>query len=569
MRGKTDSALRQVLEVQSVLGTALGLLHLPQSGERANPHGYPQQFALDGVLGKLGVTGHPLRPLDDVEAPERGHRCDVAAPADDAKVSIDAERPVAGGRQGRLQISQGLGQAFQVVGVRVRDHVQILGAADEAVCADGDAADHDELDAVAAESVEQRAEVELGQRDFVAAPLIALSCLHSAWTRASRSLIGARRSASRRISRARSNSSMSPLSAMSAMRPSLTALFAAFVLFLALTPTAQATYDPIGTGQTKLVLDKRFASFLHKQKIKLLAKNGAKRKGRKILLPVNGGNVDPTLGQGEIASAGTLLFQAGARKVPLRQIRARTKHDTLLAKVGGSQLKVASSAKRKTARAGFGTKYVAKKLKLTAKVATRLNKKLRPKTPFKAGQPLGNLIANAQPSLATILDQGRASISLDPSFTAKMDSLFVSINPIFPAEHPGPFSFPVILNGALAPDGSQGTLRTGGAFEFLQLGAGQVFQDELWLDLGARSDSAEVDVEPTPAFPGKLGRVGAYDLGAAQISSDPSTRTISLNGPLTLSAATAQTFNEAFAEGKGAFSAGEPLGTLSFAAVAQ
>jgi|GEM_PF-695489 len=331
-----------------------------------------------------------------------------------------------------------------------------------------------------------------------------------------------------------------------------------------------STYDPIGAGQTKILLDKRFASFLAKDKVKLSAKNGARRKGKKILLPVNGGNVDPTLGMGEIAAEGTLLFQAGAKKVPLRNIRARTKHDTLIAKVGGSQLKIATSAKRKTVRAGFGTKYTAKALKLTAKLATRLNKKLRPETPFKAGQPLGNLISNAQPALATILDQGRASISLDPSFTTKMDSLFVSINPIFPAEHPGAFTFPVILNGSLAPDGSQGTLRTGGSFEFLQLGAGQVFQNELWLDMGSRSDSAEVDVEPTPAFPGKLGRVGAYDLGpSAQISSDPTTRTISVSGPLTLTDATAKTFDEAFAEGKAAFSEGEALGTLSFAALAQ
>jgi hypothetical protein len=336
---------------------------------------------------------------------------------------------------------------------------------------------------------------------------------------------------------------------------------------LALAPTAQATYDPIGTGQTKLLLDKRFASYLHKSKIKLSARNGAKRKGKKLILPVNGGNVDPVEGRGEIAAEGTLIFQAGHRKVPLRNIRARIKRDTLIAKVGGSQLKVASSNKRSTARAGFGTKYVAKALKLTAKLATRLNKKLRPSIPFKAGQPLGNLIANAQPSLATILPEGRASITLDPSFASKMDSLFVSVNPIFPAEHPGAFSFPIILNGQLAPDGSQGTLRTGGALEFLQLGAGQVFQNELWLDMGTRSDTAEVDVEPTPAFPGKLGRIGAYDLGpSAQISSDPATRTISVAGPLTLTDSTAQTFNEAFAEGKPAFSAGEPLGTLSFAA---
>jgi hypothetical protein len=354
------------------------------------------------------------------------------------------------------------------------------------------------------------------------------------------------------------------------LRPLLSAILSLVLISFTCVASASAgTYDPIGAGETKIVLDKRFASYLNKGRIKLSAKGGAKRKGRKLLLPVTSGNLDPTQGAGEIGSQGALLFRSGNRKLPLRQLRARIKRDTLIAKVGGSQLKVASSAKRSTRRAGFGTKYVAKKLKLTAKVATRLNKKLRPRQPFKAGQLVGNLVSNAQPSLATILDQGRASITLDPSFASKMDSLFVSINPIFPAEHPGAFTFPIVLNGSLAPDGSQGTLRTGGALEFLQLGAGQVFQAELWLDMGTRSDSAEVDVEPTPAFPGKLGRVGAYDLGVAQVASDPQTRTISVTGPLTLTDSTAQTFNEAFAAGKPSFSAGEPVGTLSFAAVAQ
>jgi hypothetical protein len=347
-----------------------------------------------------------------------------------------------------------------------------------------------------------------------------------------------------------------------------TALIA--LALLAIPATAQAAYDPIGSGQAKLVLDRGFVSFLHKNGIKLSAEAGAKRKGAKLILPVVAGNFDPMIGMGEIEAQGTLVFQGERGKVPLRAVRARNKRDALIAKVGGSQLKVASSNKRDPKRAGFGTRYTAKKLKLTAKLATRLDKKLRPRVPFYSGQPLGSLTATAQPALATILDQGRASVSLDPSFKAKMDSLFVSINPIFPAEHPGAFTFPIVLGGSLAPDASQGALRTGGALEFLQLGAGQVFQEELWLDMGARSDSAEVDVEPTPAFGGKLGRIGAYDLGSsAQVSSDPKARTISVTGPLTLTAATAQTFDQAFAAGKPTFAAGELLGTASFSAVGQ
>jgi hypothetical protein len=65
-----------------------------------------------------------------------------------------------------------------------------------------------------------------------------------------------------------------------------------------------------------------------------------------------------------------------------------------------------------------------------------------------------------------------------------------------------------------------------------------------------------VDVEPTPAFPGKLGRIGVFDLGQGAVSSDPRSRAISVaNAPLTLQASTAQSCNEAFAEGRAVFGA--------------
>lgn len=349
-----------------------------------------------------------------------------------------------------------------------------------------------------------------------------------------------------------------------------TAALAALAL-LAFAATARATYDPVGSGTTKLTLEASFSAFLKRNGITLSATAGAGRRGSSLTLPVPSGNLDPTLGMGQIDSGGTIAFQGAGSRVPLRKITVKTKQSTLIAKVGGSQLKVATSSKRSSAREGFGTKYTAKQLKLTAKAATRLNKKLRPEAPFARGQVLGSLMTNAQPRLITILPQNRATLALDPAFVAKMDGLFVSINPIFPAEHVGPtFTFPIIPGGQLAPNGSEGTLRTGGSVEFLQLSGGQVFWHEPWLDLATRSDSAEVDIEPTPAFPGKLGRVGVLDLGQASVSSDPGARTIAVqDAPLTLTAQAAQGFNEAFAGGKATFVAGEAVGALSFTAQAQ
>jgi hypothetical protein len=131
-------------------------------------------------------------------------------------------------------------------------------------------------------------------------------------------------------------------------------------------------------------------------------------------------------------------------------------------------------------------------------------------------------------------------------------------------------SLPIAAGGQLAPNAAAGTLRTAGAIELLQLGAGQVFHTEYWFDLGARATSAEVDVEPTPVFPGKLGRIGVFAIGGGAIASDSKTRTISVSGAsLTLDAQTAQTFNDAFAAGRAVFAAGEAYGSLSFAASGQ
>jgi hypothetical protein len=337
---------------------------------------------------------------------------------------------------------------------------------------------------------------------------------------------------------------------------------------------AQAAYDPIASGTTKLILDKGFLASLKRVGVKVAAKSPAKRKGSTLILPVIGGKSDPTIAKAEIEQEGTIVFEAGNRKVPLRSIELKTKHNPLFAKVGGSQFKVATSKTTKVTRAGFATAFSATALELTQKVATRLNKKLRTTDFFKEGQLIGKVQSQALPERVTILPQGQATLTPDAAILAKFKSLFVSLNPISPAElAPGPvFHFPITPGSQIAPDASSGTLRLGGAIEALQLGAGQVFQKEFWLDLAGKDTSSEVDVEPTPAFPGKLGRIGTYAIGmtGAAVASDPKSRTISVSGAtFTLDAQTAQTFNDAFAAGKATFAPGEVFGTVSFAAVGQ
>lgn len=81
------------------------------------------------------------------------------------------------------------------------------------------------------------------------------------------------------------------------------------------------------------------------------------------------------------------------------------------------------------------------------------------KNPYRPG--VGVLI-KAQPETITLLGRGAATLALDPGILAKLQSLFVAVNPIFPAEHQGPvFTLP-IFGGVIAPDGSSGTIETPG-----------------------------------------------------------------------------------------------------------
>lgn len=343
------------------------------------------------------------------------------------------------------------------------------------------------------------------------------------------------------------------------------------ILLLAFPLAARAAYDPVGSGTTRIVLDKRFAAFLDRAGVSVTAKAGAAKRGRTLVLPVTGGSFDPTVGRGEVEQEGTIVFESPRRRLPLRKLVVKTTSSPLVAKVGGSQLKVATSAATDSRRRGFGTAFSARKLELTEKVATRLNKKLRPRQQFEAGRPIGTLVTEPQPLLVSMVPTGRATLLFDAAFIAKLDQHFVSLNPISPAERSGAtFTLPIIAEGALAPDASTGTLRTGGEVEFLQLGAGQVFWHELWFDVGLHAALAEVNVQPTPAFPGKLGQIPVLSLGTGLAASDPGARTISLAGaPLTLATATAATFNQAFAEGEEDFKAGEFIGTISFTAQGQ
>lgn len=345
-------------------------------------------------------------------------------------------------------------------------------------------------------------------------------------------------------------------------------------LCLLLAPASKASSDPLGSGTTKLTLDRSFLQLMEAHGVIALAKAPATRKGNAFAFPISEGQMDPVSGKGKIHQEGSFAFKRGNLAVPFRRLMLKTKRAPLYSKVGGSQLKVATGARIASARNGFGTVFTATGMKLSEKVAVRLNKKLHLADVFKAGQVIGSLRSEPQPQTVAILPSGRAALALAPEMVAKLTDLHVSLNPISPAElAPGPlFTFPITAEGAISPDASLGTLRTGGAMEMLQLGAGQIFWQELRLGLDAGTVLGEVNIQPSPPYAGKQEQVGVLDLdmGSATVSTDAKARTISVAGAaLRLQSGSAASFNQAFARGAETFKAGEVFGAISFTAQSQ
>lgn len=348
----------------------------------------------------------------------------------------------------------------------------------------------------------------------------------------------------------------------------------ALALLIGAGSTEASSYDPVAGGATKLTLAPGFVAALKSHGVRLRGQGGVRLAGRTATIPVAGGKLDPVEVKGAVEHSGSLLFVAGRRKLPLRALQLKTtrRSSPYAAKLGGGQLKLGRAARLSSKRTGFGTTVTATGLRLSAKVATRLDKKLGLPGVFAAGDPLGSAVTEAQPASVAIKPVGKTELVLDPGFAAKLQSLFVSVSPIYPAERPGPFTLP-IAGGVLAPDASSGSLKTTGALEFIQVGGGQVFIRELEPDLGAHLAIAESQLVLAGGAPGPNAVGPLLGLTGGAAGSEPRARSIAISGAaLTLQAGIAQAFNEAFAKPQGKedmFGAGETLGAITFTAEAE
>lgn len=395
---------------------------------------------------------------------------------------------------------------------------------------------------------------------------------------------------------------------------SVVAMVAALVALLAFAPFASATSDPLASGTTKITLNKGLFKKLKKYNVKVLKVSPATVKARVISLPVSGGSLDPTTGQGTVEHSGGIKFKAGKKTAAVKALVLDTTTSSLTAKVAGKSMKLASVRGATVARNGFGANVSIRALKLTGKAAKQLNKKLGFKAkkgnakvvqpPFKGNQSLGSASSETQPKTVAVLPGGAASLVLSPAALQKLKKVGpppgeaagpfeVKLSTVAPTTvtNPGPpptVAFP-ISGGTIGPTAAAGILQTAGGLQLTQsleaVGQGTTVltMGNIWVDLGAKTATVEVTIQNdknAELNKGNLGRASIADiqLTGATITSDPAARTVSVqNATATLQAVTAETLNAVFIdpiekatmEQQEKFAAGDPLGTFSFTAQTQ
>lgn len=380
---------------------------------------------------------------------------------------------------------------------------------------------------------------------------------------------------------------------------SAVALVAALAALLALAPFASAASDPLASGTTTITINKGLFKKLKKRGVKVLKVSPATVKGKKVALPLSGGSLDPTNGLGTVEHSGGIKFKHGKKKAVVNTIVLETTTNSLKAKVAGKTMKLASVTGLTVARNGFGANLTITGLKLTGKAAKQLNKKLgfaskktKKKAPFKGGKSLGKAFSETQPKTVTIVANGNKATLLTAEETVKKfvlpppNGFAVTIEPIAPTEaepQANPFTpllkFP-ITGGTIAPDASSGIVQTGGGVRLVQkleAGTTTITLGEIYVDMGAKTATADITIESTisPELnKGHVGRTSIADLNLAgtTIKSDSSARTVTVeNAAATLQEVTAETLNSVFGAPFDAvkvphpkFAKGDPLGSFSF-----
>jgi Htaa len=357
---------------------------------------------------------------------------------------------------------------------------------------------------------------------------------------------------------------------------------------LAFVPAASAARDPISGGTTDLHLKKGFVKKLSNLGVGLAGVSTGQVSGNKIGLPVSEGMFDPTSFQGHFEGPAGFQLVKGARSVPVTNVEVNTVRGAVYARVSGAHMQFATLSPLTTGREGFGARIKAGQMTLTEKAAQRISNQLGLQGSQRINsRVMSNAFGITVPSTLTILGQNEATLEASAAtfkkFAEKDVNLASGITAIAPAKNTKGtvFTFP-ISGGTLATNYAAGQIVTTGGVEIVKKGktlSPTMKIINIDVEFAQKTATVELEITPTPPFPGPTGRASIVDLTfpVNSVQSNPTTREVTVKGAeAKLQAVAASTLNATFNQGgektpptTSEFAAGELFGTFSMTLQAQ
>lgn len=196
-----------------------------------------------------------------------------------------------------------------------------------------------------------------------------------------------------------------------------------FVLaVLSLVPAAGAQAETLETGSAQMQLNAGLAKKLKKEGVRLTALKPAQAKGPSLTLPATEGSLEPRSGSGYLYLGGGFKWRAGKRVATLRRLLLSTEKHALVAVLDGSTIKLAELSPQRPTLTGFDLSDAVKSMKLTARGASTLNRKLGLPGVFKAGRSLGGVTASGRLEYLQVTG-GDITLTVDDAFREKLRSI--------------------------------------------------------------------------------------------------------------------------------------------------
>jgi hypothetical protein len=363
------------------------------------------------------------------------------------------------------------------------------------------------------------------------------------------------------------------------IRHRLVLLLLAFAL-LALLPAGAAAYPSKGGGiagnsTVTISLDGKLHQALEKAGIQVLPLKPAGLKGKALRFPLKEeGIFEPRFGTGYAFLRGGIRLRSDGRTVAARRLVLNTAKKRLTAVVSGHTITLAATDDVKAHRTDLGIVIKVETLRLTTKGAQLLGSELGRPDLLRPHKLLGRAVLTGE-FFTVPVTGGTIDFSLDEGFRHKLESLGVSISTtgtVTPTgSAPLAYLFPEV-KGEINRTLSHGGIRTGNdGLTFVQPASPQP-RIVTWTEIGLGFDNGfggEGSDVATAVWHLPDGQRSGAPIGQIEFGEspafDPTTGTFSA-GPVaaTLSPYATQPLNDAFAEGKPFFTAGEPLGSFAF-----